>query len=118
MLNGFAYEEFQCGVPMVPNPKSEAWLLCALKRSQPYQHCDRIERESGNDDAASTLKDQLEAELGRHPMAELLVSRVRDGKVDAQKIHMPSFIQFKRCLAHRLRPREGTRCDVDSAHGQ
>lgn len=29
MLDGFAEEGFERGVPMVPKPKSEAWLLCA-----------------------------------------------------------------------------------------
>ncbi len=32
MVKGFVCEGFDSGVPMLPNPKSEAWLLCALKK--------------------------------------------------------------------------------------
>jgi|GEM_PF-2449792 len=44
---------------MPPNPKSEAWFLCALKKSQPYQDCARIEAESGNDKAPIPSKPNL-----------------------------------------------------------
>lgn len=30
ILKGFEHEQFSHGVAMVPNPKSESWLLCAL----------------------------------------------------------------------------------------
>ena len=32
MLDGFDEEKFSKGVPMIPKPKSEAWLICALKK--------------------------------------------------------------------------------------
>jgi len=95
MLEGFAFEGFDHGVPMVPNPKSEAWLLCALKRVQPYRHCERLELESGNDDAPASLKAQLAEALGEAPNAEGLAELVRSGRVDANLIDMPSFIAFK-----------------------
>ena len=39
MERGFTEQDyFELGVPMIPMPKSEAWLLCALKDS-PYQSC-------------------------------------------------------------------------------
>lgn len=104
MLNGFAYEGFESGVPMVPKPKSEAWLLCALKKAQPYQHCDGIELESGNDDAPNALKAQLAAALGEEPSAAILTELVRSGKVDASQIAMPSFSVFKRRLEDCLCP--------------
>jgi len=63
MLNGFAHEGFDSGVPMLPNPKSEAWLLCALKKPRPYQDCDRIEAGSGNAAAPDSLKAQLEQQV-------------------------------------------------------
>jgi hypothetical protein len=41
ILNGFEREGFTRGVPMIPKPTSEAWLLCALQES-PYQNCGAI----------------------------------------------------------------------------
>jgi hypothetical protein len=114
MLNGFAFEGFEGGVPMVPNPKSEAWLLCALKGQQPYQHCESLEGASGNDASENSLKAQLAAALGEHPGASLLASLVQQGRVDAHRIDMPSFNQFKRCLGHRLHPRPGTTGEPDT----
>lgn len=98
MCHGFAYEGCSVGVPMIPNPKSEAWLLCALKSSQPYQHCDHIEQASGNDAGLEPLKAQLEAALGEPPTAARLAELVRAGQVDAARIEMPSFVQFHRRL--------------------
>lgn len=98
MLNGFGYENFDMGVPMIPKPKSEAWLLCALKQNQPYQHCDSIENESGNDKAPNSLKSQLAAELGQLPNATLLSNLVRNGSVDSAQIDMPSFVRFRERL--------------------
>jgi hypothetical protein len=104
MLNGFAFESFNSGVPMVPNPKSEAWLLCALKKVQPYQHCDRLELESGNDDAPNSLKAQLAAALGGEPSAVALAERVRSGEVDPNQIDMPSFVAFRTRLEQCVCP--------------
>ncbi len=104
MLNGFAYEGFDKGVPMVPNPKSEAWLLCALKKQQPYQHCDGIELASGNDRAPNSLKAQLAAALGEEPSAAALADLVRTGAVDASRIDMTSFNAFKTRLEDCLCP--------------
>ena len=58
MIRGFAAEEFEWGVPMIPKPKSEAWLLCALK-DNPYQHCIKLEDVTGNDKGNEPLKKQL-----------------------------------------------------------
>ncbi|MDR0609869.1 MAG: hypothetical protein LBG58_07150, partial [Planctomycetaceae bacterium] len=33
MLNGFIAEDFHYGVPMLPKPVSEAWILCAIYRN-------------------------------------------------------------------------------------
>lgn len=63
MSRGFRAQEFYNGVPMIPKPKSEAWLLCALKPN-PYQHCNKLEDESGNDRGQNPLKAQLEQAYG------------------------------------------------------
>ena len=54
---------------MIPKPKSEAWLICALKRD-PYQVCERLEARSGNDQSPNSLKRELEQLLGIKPSRE------------------------------------------------
>ena len=102
MVNGFAVEGFETGVPMVPNPKSEAWLLCALKKLQPYRRCEVLELESGNDDARNSLKKQIAEALGKELNAAELAELVRSGRVDANQIQMPSFTAFRECLQECL----------------
>lgn len=98
MENGFQDAGFDYGVPMMPNPKSEAWLLCAVKPQSPYQHCDALERNSGNDKAPNPLKEQLETALGKHPSTETLSEMVKDKQIDISRIDMPSLREFKAAL--------------------
>ena len=94
IISGFQDVSYDRGVPMVPKPKSEAWLLCALK-SNPYQHCADIENESGNDASPNPLKEQLDNALGFHASVEELSDWVRDGRIDPGRIEMPSMEAFK-----------------------
>jgi len=57
---GFKIEKFDRGVAMIPKPKSEAWLLCAL-RNKAYENCQKLEDRSGNDDSPNSLKKELDA---------------------------------------------------------
>ena len=45
MIDGFDEEEFARGVPMIPKPKSEAWLICAFKKAA-YKNCPALEDRS------------------------------------------------------------------------
>lgn len=103
MRRGFELVKFQTGVPMVPRPKSEAWIICAL-RTPAYSDCASLEDESGNDNSSNSLKDQL-ARLcgGLHPSAETQADWVREGKVDPSRIEMPSFSVFKEDLRKAAR---------------
>lgn len=94
MLNGFAAAGFSRGVAMIPRPKSEAWLLCAL-RANPYTACDFLEARSGNDDSPNNLKDELEAVLGEPVTRDLLAALVARRAVDVRRIEMPSFVAFR-----------------------
>lgn len=100
MLKGFEYEGFSSGVPMIPQPKSEAWLLCALGKD--YRDCTPIEQASGNDAAPNSLKDQLSQALAEQPDAALLSQLVRDRRVDATRIDMPSLAAFRERLTSAL----------------
>lgn len=93
MADGFELSGCSTGVPMLPRPKSEAWLLCALKEP-PYQHCARLEDTSGNDGSPNSLKRQLAALIGREPGAEEQSDWVRDGRVDPDRLNLPSFQAF------------------------
>lgn len=94
MIAGFKAENFDLGVAMLPKPKSEAWLLCASQKNR-YQHCARLENESGNDASPNSLKQQLAAALdgadNRAEINALLYEKV----IDVERIDMPSFNFFK-----------------------
>ena len=94
MLDGFHRAQFPRGVPMLPNPKSEAWLLCAAKK-QPFQHCARLEDVPGNDDAPNSAKEQLARALGGEKSALELAEWMRGINFNAAAASaMPSFAAF------------------------
>jgi hypothetical protein len=94
MLDGFTEEGFVRGVPVIPKPTSEAWLLCALRRN-PYQGCAALEDRSGNPHSPHSLKGELETRLGHQPTREGLCELVANGKIDHRRIDMPSFDAFR-----------------------
>lgn len=97
MLDGFLAEKVETGVPMVPKPKSEAWLLCALRNK--YLHCAEIENESGNDRSPNSLKKQLESHLEQRATRELMNDKIDQGEIDIRLIvDMPSLNAFKERL--------------------
>lgn len=93
MLNGFEVEGFNFGIPMIPKPKSEAWLLCATK-DNPYQHCTALENESGNDRAEKPLKTQLTESLNGDSSFTHLNELLQSNGIDIGRIQMPSFDVF------------------------
>lgn len=101
MIQGFAAEEFEFGVAMLPKPKSEAWLLCATKETS-YQHCASLEEESGNDKSKNPLKEQLSASLMKNFESVDLNYLIRDRLIDVNKIQMPSFDVFKGDLKYAV----------------
>jgi hypothetical protein len=99
MVAGFEAEDFDHGIPMVPKPKSEAWLLCALK-AQPYQHCAGLENSlSGNDNNPNPAKQQLANVLiQKGKTVGDLADMVEDETISTSRIDMPSFNRFRRRL--------------------
>ena len=101
METAFAQEEIN-GIPMIPNPKSEAWLICALKNNS-YQHCEQLEKRSGNDDSPNNLKDELKAILvtiGKE--YNNINEMIKNEEIDIYKIKMPSFDYFLKKLESSL----------------
>ncbi|MGJ0514251.1 MAG: hypothetical protein ACR65O_00700 [Methylomicrobium sp.] len=102
IIAGFAEENYEYGVAMMPKPKSEAWLLCAVK-DNPYQHCHQLENESGNDKSANPLKEQLSETLQNNNSADHLNDKIRSHEIDVHRIDMPSFNAFKDNLKEVVR---------------
>ncbi len=97
MLDGFEAEGVSNGVPMIPKPKSEAWILCALHNQ--YQNCVQLEDESGNDASPNSLKGQLEQCLETPGTSHLLNDLIDKGNIDIGRItDMPSLTAFKNRL--------------------
>ena len=99
MIAGFAAEGFEYGVPMIPKPKSEAWIICALCYN--YQNCDKLEQRSGNDASPHALKKELASFLGSPPpkaFFDILMESIEQGRLNVRLISMPSMLAFKaRC---------------------
>jgi hypothetical protein len=96
MIQGFVRADFQSGVPMIPRPKSEAWMLCGLlKGTNAKEDCDWLEDESGNDDSPKSLKGQLADHLHYRPTRDQQSELVSGGEIDPTLIDLPSFIAFR-----------------------
>lgn len=97
MADGFVEERFSRGVPMIPKPKSEAWIICAVK-ANPYQSCEELENRSGNDDSPNSLKRELRDILEDKPTRDSLNSMVSDRRIDFRQIDMTSLNSFRERL--------------------
>lgn len=93
IVSGFNAVGFELGVPMLPKPKSETWLLCATKQSNhSYANLEEI---SGNDNSPNSAKMQLDKTLGSHFSASELASWCQSNPVDWSQLRtMPSFAAF------------------------
>lgn len=81
---------------MLPRPKSEGWMLCALRRDK-SQHCDALEERSGNDASPNSLKAELDKVLKSRKLdssAETLNRLIDQGEIHHSHIKMPSFESF------------------------
>lgn len=93
ILNGFSAAPFDFGVPMLPMPKSEAWLLCAGKTAR-HSH-ESLEAISGNDDSPHSAKKQLDEFFGGHRAADQLADWCQENPTDwSNLLTMPSFRAF------------------------
>lgn len=105
MQDGFRAAAYELGVPMVPRPKSEAWLIGAA--SPLRLQCSELEDLPGNDASPHSAKSRLDATLGRHLSAEELCEWLKGHPVDApctQRLStMPSFKAFHDDLTDAIR---------------
>ncbi len=100
VYRGFTKENFCKGVPMIPKPKSEAWLICGLK-STPYHNCIALESRSGNDKSPNSLKKELQSLFEENVTSQFLNEKVRTA-ININKLDMPSFNEFKNRLTEAI----------------
>jgi hypothetical protein len=99
MFNGFIVEDFHYGVPMLPKPVSEAWILCAVYRNEnPNRNCNDLENRKHGNRKEHALKYELEEKLGAQPTRELLNKKILSGEINHNNINLPSFNKFKERL--------------------
>lgn len=91
------------GIAMIPRPKSEAWILCAIQNG--YQHCARLEDTlSGNDDAPNSAKMQLDEAMEHASGSQDQVNWIRENDFDVAALahEMESYREFSLCLKQAL----------------
>ncbi len=95
IMDGFESVPFMRGIPMLPKPKSEAWLLCAIRKPS-YQHCQQLEDISGNDKAPNSAKDQLQNTMQTELSRETLIEWIERHGFNWQAVsaQMSSFESF------------------------
>ncbi len=97
IAGGFSEAGMKNGVPMVPQPKSEAWLLAYYQKEMgnghcAYQNCSRFECLRGTDDPS----DEKSAKV---ILSRLLKDEIPSEKelrsIEWDKVDMPSFNAFR-----------------------
>lgn len=86
------------GVPMVPKPKSESWMLCVLRDN--YQQCARLENLSGNDSVENSAKHQLHVALNENSSTTAQVQSLENIEINNILLaeQMPSYQAFQQSL--------------------
>lgn len=99
MVSGFKRAGFEHGVPMLPRPKSEAWLLGI---AQSHADFSALEELSGNDASPASAKKQL-ADLLGDTSAQALCEWLDEMQPDLDRLStMPSFKHFRNRLHQML----------------
>jgi len=83
------------GIAMIPRPKSEAWMLCAIRNN--YQQCSALEDSlPGNDNAPNSAKEQLAAAMGNASSGQDQVDWITDHGLDVTALanEMHSYREF------------------------
>ena len=91
------------GVAMVPQPTSEAWLICSCK-VEPYQHCTQLETQlSGNDRSPDRApKKVLGRLLNNEEYHRGDLWPVVEG-IELDRLDMPTFNRFRDDLKQGIR---------------
>lgn len=91
------------GVAMIPRPKSEGWMLCAIRNG--YQHCAKLEDTlPGNDDAPNSAKQQLDEAMEQVSGGQDQVNWIREHNFDVAALadEMESYREFSQDIKRAL----------------
>ncbi|NMG55715.1 hypothetical protein [Aromatoleum aromaticum] len=99
---GFKRAGFQRGVPMLPKPTSEAWLLCAA-RTAPYQNCSALEELPGNQVSERHPKKELARVFGEEKSSQALREWLEEHPFEPDRaMEMSSYRAFRERLTEVL----------------
>lgn len=106
MQGGFKFSGNPFCVPMVPRPKSEAWLLGYyqgnLDNQQAYNHCERFEEMPGNDNSPNSLKKLLQKAVSPEGNPYDVITEEDIAEIDWSRVDMPSLNLFRKRLENVL----------------
>ncbi len=103
ICHGFASRNYPCGVPMLPKPKSEAWLLGLVQGQKGTADCAALEHLSGNDAAPDSAKTQLAQVINGQYSAEQWCEWLEQASIDLRSLEtMPAFARFHQQLMAAL----------------
>jgi hypothetical protein len=94
MRDGFSQESFPKGVPMIPMPTSEAWLICALKNTT----TNSAQSNYSGIKQSDALKKELEDLIGQAVSRVMLCEFVANRNIDIEKIDTDCFARFRKRL--------------------
>ena len=97
MHKGFDLAQFKKGVPMVPKPRSESWLLCYYQET-PYEIGNYFENLAGSDQSLNSGKKRVARFFGVHENQIYGRIKERIDDIDWSRIDAPSFVFFKNRL--------------------
>ena len=96
MILGFRDEQFDRGVPMLPKPVSEAWILCAIYRKEnPNRSCNDLEDRKYGTGAEHSLKIELTDLPNINNDRDSLNEKVENLEIHYSFINLNSFNAFK-----------------------
>ena len=95
--DGFEAVEFKCGIPMIPKPRSEAWILCIVDENASQKSY--YENLPGKDKDPDSGKKILADKLGCAVKDNYNALRPILEAYDWQNLKAPSFVFFKNRLS-------------------
>lgn len=99
---GFIRARFERGVPMLPRPTSESWLLCAAKAA-PYQNCSALEELPGNQVSERHPKKELARVFGEEKSSQALREWLEEHPFEPDRaMEMGSYRAFRERLTEVL----------------
>ena len=103
MEYGFDMARYEFGIPMIPVPRSEAWLLAyfqkGLENHQPYNKAEVFEKLPGSDKSPKSAKKLLCRAVGVKVESDIYPNIMEEfNDIDWTRVDMPSYNRFRKRL--------------------